>query len=65
MSLMTDPITPQVDPVYTLEYRKGGAFEKPFMTDFDTDFPDSGHKENQMSTESLTLQYQKSNTSYR
>ena len=63
MSLMTDQITPQVDPVYTLEYRKGGAFEKPFMTDFDTDSPDSGHKE--MSTESLTLQYQKSNTFYR
>nr|XP_022321424.1 carboxyl-terminal PDZ ligand of neuronal nitric oxide synthase protein-like [Crassostrea virginica]XP_022321426.1 carboxyl-terminal PDZ ligand of neuronal nitric oxide synthase protein-like [Crassostrea virginica] len=62
MSVMPDPTTPQVGPVYTPEYFKGGAFEKPFVTDFDTDSPDSGHKE--MSTESLALQYQKSNTSY-
>ena len=65
MSVMTDPTTTQVGPVYTLKYLKGGAFEKPFVTDFDTDSPDGGHKENQMSTESLTLKYQKSNTSYR
>ncbi|XP_078323262.1 uncharacterized protein LOC144622466 [Crassostrea virginica] len=62
MSVTPDPTTPQVGPVYTPEYFKGGAFEKPFLTDFDTDSPDSGHKE--MSTESLALPYQKFNTSY-
>ena len=61
MSLTPDPTTPQVGPVYTPEYFKGGAFERPFVTDFDTDSPQSGHKE--MSTESLALQYQKPNTS--
>ena len=62
ISVTPDPTTPQVGPVYTPEYFKGGAFNKPFVTDFDTDSTDSGHKE--MSTESLALQYQKSNTSY-
>ena len=62
MSVTPDPTTPQVGSVYTTEYFKGGAFDKPFVTDFDTDSPDSGQKE--MSTESLALQYQKSNTSY-
>lgn len=62
MPVLPDPTTPQAGPVYTPEYFKGNAFEKPFVTDFDTDSPDSGHKE--MSTESLALQYQNSNTSY-
>ncbi|XP_062593117.1 carboxyl-terminal PDZ ligand of neuronal nitric oxide synthase protein-like [Saccostrea cucullata] len=61
MSVLPDPTTPQVGPVYTPEYFKGNAFEKTFVTDFDTDSPDSGHKE--MSTENL-VQFQKSNTSY-
>lgn len=62
MPVLPDPTTPQAGPVYTPEYFKGNAFEKPFVTDFDTDSPDSGHKE--MSTESLAVQYQNSNTSY-
>ena len=62
MSVMPDTTTPQDGPVYTPEYLKGGALGKPFVTDIDTDSPDSGHKE--MSTESLALQYQKSNPSY-
>lgn len=62
MPVLPDPTTPQAGPVYTPEYFKGNAFEKPFVTDFDTDSPDSGHKE--MSTESLVVQYQNSNTSY-
>lgn len=60
MPVLPDPTTPQAGPVYTPEYFKGNAFEKPFVTDFDTDSPDSGHKE--MSTESLAVQYH--NTSY-
>lgn len=62
MPVLPEPTTPQAGPVYTPEYFKGNAFEKPFVTDFDTDSPDSGHKE--MSTESLAVQYQNSNTSY-
>jgi hypothetical protein len=62
MPVLPDPTTPQVGPVYTPEYFKGNAMEKNFVADFDTDSPDSGHKE--MSSESLSLQFQKSTTSY-
>ncbi|XP_048777066.2 carboxyl-terminal PDZ ligand of neuronal nitric oxide synthase protein-like isoform X2 [Ostrea edulis] len=62
MPVLPDPTTPQAGPVYTPEYFKGNAFEKNFVADFETDSPDSGHKE--MSSESLSLQFQKSNTPY-
>ncbi|KAJ8300872.1 hypothetical protein KUTeg_022391 [Tegillarca granosa] len=63
MPIMLDPTTPQVGPVYTPEMENLNesylsAIPEPYISkndksEFDTDSPDSGHKE--MSSESLSL----------